>query len=93
MMNNEIEILIVGTGENSIQFKVGEPAFWNYEMRNENRRVIEVIKVKNKVLGKSGYWAEGWVYVGYDKNERQLFEVPVESCVVIYKAALEVVDE
>jgi len=99
---NEIAILIVGTGENSQQFKVGEPAYWNYEMRNEKRRVIAEIRMELRGTGLSDTTQgridhASWVFVGYDKKDtkdaKMLFEVPADKCTVIYKAALEVVSE
>lgn len=93
-MNNEIAILIVGTGESSQQFQVGLPMYLNYETRNKKRRFIAKIKDEVRYMKDDGCLLYSYcVYVGYDKNERLLFEVPVDNCVVIYKAALEVVDE
>lgn len=92
-MNNEIAILIVGTGDNQIIFEVGKSVFFT-----KKRRVIVEITDEFRPIGediKGTNW--GKIYVGYDskvtKEKRLLFEVPVDNCVVIYKAALEVVDE
>lgn len=92
-MNNEIAILIVGSGENSQQFTVGEPMYLNYEVRDKKRRKIVVIRRVGRDGGeRRGITLWEWYYEGYSEN-KLLFEVPVDKCIVIYKAALEVVSE
>lgn len=87
-MINEIAILIVGTGENQIIFEVGKSVFF-YTKR---RKIVVIRRVGRDGGERRGITLWEWYYEGYSEN-KLLFEIPAENCIVIYKAALEVVSE